>query len=219
MRGDDKSDFSLRPDPTGAHDPIGAGPSDHSLRPDPTGEHDPLAHARRDTTTGGVADDFKDAAGQGASRLADLADQGRRKAADLADDARERASDALDDARTWVSDTSDEQRRRVTHLARRGRERIDERRSQVEAFVEEHPLLVGVVGLAAGLLLGSLIPRTRSEDRNIGPYADELRAQGLSYVREATHRGRAFVENALDPDTLGAAERAAHAPAPDDRKI
>ncbi|WP_430910245.1 hypothetical protein [Methylobacterium sp. sgz302541] len=214
MRGDDKQDFTLRPDPRGEHDPIGAGPSDASLRPDPAGEHDRFAHA--DRTVDAAARDVADEAQHAASRVADLAEQARRKAAGLADDARdyaagridaarERTADAIDDARSWVSETHDEQRRRVAHLARRGQARIDRSRGQVERFVEENPLLVGVVGVAAGLLLGALIPRTRSEDRSIGPYADELRAQGLHYAREATHRGRVFVETALDPDNINAA--------------
>jgi hypothetical protein len=73
--------------------------------------------------------------------------------------------------------------------------------------VDDNPLLVGVVGVAAGLLLGALLPRTRQEDRNIGPWADEMRDQGLRYAREVTNIGREFVQTALDPDNLNAAAR------------
>lgn len=233
MRGEQKSrgdaaldphakseDFSLRPDPSGARDPIGdgilGGDSDLSLRADPTGEHDPLGHTHRDGTHEDVSDRAAQAASTVGARVSELADKAVTKAADLAgsaraaasehvDAARTRAADAYDGARTWVADTHDEQRRRATQLARRGQARIDHGRGQVGQFVEENPLLVGVVGVAAGLLLGALIPRTRGEDRSIGPYADEFRAQGLQYARDATDRGRAFVESALDPDKLNAA--------------
>ncbi|TXN60868.1 hypothetical protein FV228_22235, partial [Methylobacterium sp. WL18] len=60
-----------------------------------------------------------------------------------------------------------------------------------------------------GLLLGALLPRTRQEDRNIGPWADEVRDQGLRYAREVTSMGREFVQTALDPDNLNAAVRKA----------
>jgi hypothetical protein len=71
--------------------------------------------------------------------------------------------------------------------------------------VSENPILVGVVGLAAGLLIGALLPRTRTEDENVGPWADEVRDQGLRYARDVTHRGREFVATALDPENLNAA--------------
>ena len=69
------------------------------------------------------------------------------------------------------------------------------------------PAKTGAV--AAGLLLGALLPRTRQEDRSLGPYADEVREEGLRYAREMTHRGREFVQTALDPDNLNAAVRKA----------
>jgi hypothetical protein len=61
--------------------------------------------------------------------------------------------------------------------------------------------MVGVVGLAAGLVIGALLPRTRHEDRAFGHWADEVRDQGLRYAREATQRGREYVEEALGSDS------------------
>jgi hypothetical protein len=54
--------------------------------------------------------------------------------------------------------------------------------------------MVGLVGLAAGLLLGALLPRTRREDEMFGEWADEVREQGLRYAHEAAQRGRDYVE-------------------------
>ncbi|MFD0937113.1 hypothetical protein ACFQ12_18265, partial [Methylobacterium trifolii] len=123
------------------------------------------------------------------------------------DDARRRASAALDDARGWASDVHRQNLRRIDDLADRGVDGLNRGRSAVEQFVTENPLLVGVVGVAAGLLLGALLPRTKQEDQNIGPIADEVRGQGLRYAREFTSRGRDFVQTALDPDNLNAAVR------------
>jgi hypothetical protein len=63
--------------------------------------------------------------------------------------------------------------------------------------VTENPVLVGVVGLAAGLMLGALLPRTRREDRAFGRWADEVREQGMRYARDMTQRGREYVDEAL----------------------
>ncbi|NEU11756.1 hypothetical protein G3T14_06375 [Methylobacterium sp. BTF04] len=143
-------------------------------------------------------------------RASDAADDIRDRAAEATHHVRARVSDTVDDARDWVADTRDTGRRRIEDLSDRGAERFHDGKSAVEAFVTENPLLVGVVGLAAGLLLGALLPRTRSEDKAVGPWADEVRDQGLRYARDVTNRGREFVASALDPDTLNAAvQRAA----------
>ncbi len=181
------ADYTLKPDPDGLHDPIGrrdASPHDYPAGPGP-GVDDIAAKARS------------------ASRdAADFADRTRDRAADLADDVRDRLGDAADGARNWVSGVHQDHMRRIDDAVVRGSHRLDRGRTAVEQFVTENPLLVGVVGVAAGLLLGALLPRTRQEDRNIGPYADEVRDQGLRYAREFTNKGREFVETALDPDNI-----------------
>lgn len=144
------------------------------------------------------AEEFRD-------RTVNAAEDLRGRAADKADELRDRASDTYEDARDWATDTRESGRRRIEELSNRGAERFQDGKSAVESFVSENPLLVGVVGLAAGLLLGALLPRTRSEDRTVGPWADEIRDQGLRYARDVTHRGREFVASALDPETLNAA--------------
>jgi hypothetical protein len=61
-------------------------------------------------------------------------------------------------------------------------------------------MVVGLVGLAAGLLLGALLPRTRRENEMFGEWADEVRNQGVRYAREAADRGREYVEEAFNGD-------------------
>ena len=70
----------------------------------------------------------------------------------------------------------------------------------VERFIQENPVLVGVMGLAAGLVIGALLPRTRQEDRTFGHWADEVREQGARYARDMTQRGREYVEEAFSGD-------------------
>jgi hypothetical protein len=61
-------------------------------------------------------------------------------------------------------------------------------------------MVVGLVGLAAGLLLGALLPRTRRENEMFGEWADEVRSQGLRYARDAANRGRDYVEETFSGD-------------------
>lgn len=154
-------------------------------------------------------DDATEAGHDARERLDETAESVRDRVRASAADARERAHDAYDDVRSWASDRYEHQRARAEQFADRNLRRYRETRNAAEDFVVENPLLVGVVGLAAGLLLGALLPRTRQEDETFGPYADEFRDQGLRYARDVTQQGRAFVERALDPDALDeAVERA-----------
>ena len=180
------------------------------------------ARESAERTAEGARDAARGLRDQAAERVADIKDRAADQAASLKerageayDEVRDRAGAAYDDARTWAGGHYERQRRRASDLAEHGSRRLHEGRTATEAFVSENPLLVGVVGLAAGLLLGALLPRTRQEDQALGPYADDLRDQGIRYAREMTHRGRAFVETALDPDNLDAAVRRANAPSPD----
>jgi len=157
-----------------------------------------------------TTDEVKARASDLRDRAAETAGDVRDRVSDTVQDLRERASDVYDDARGWASDTRQEGRRRIDDLSERSSARLQDGRSAVEDFVSENPLLVGVVGLAAGLLIGALLPRTRTEDENVGPWADEVRDQGLRYARDVTHRGRDFVASALDPENLNTAvQRAA----------
>lgn len=184
-------------------DPVTGEPTRGSAGPDPLirthdeppGTIESAARVAADTASG-----LRD-------RVADAASMARDQARDTVRKVRERTTDTVEDVRDWATERYDAQSRRAAALAERGYGKLRQGRSATEDFVTENPLLVGVVGLAAGLLLGALLPRTRQEDRTIGPWADEARDQGLRYARDLTQRGREFVETALDPDNLDAAAR------------
>ncbi len=141
------------------------------------------------------------------------------------EDAKQWAGDRYDAARAQISGSAGQAREYLSDVTERGNARVARHRSRIEVFVAENPVLVGVVGLAAGLLVGALLPRTAQEDEAVGPYAAEARDQGLRFAREAMHSGRAYVEAALDQanDVLGQAENrteanlGAHAPAGETR--
>jgi ElaB/YqjD/DUF883 family membrane-anchored ribosome-binding protein len=83
----------------------------------------------------------------------------RDSAAETYDDLRERAEHGLDDAGEWARehyedarDWAHEHYDEAVEAGRRGY-----RRSR--AYARQHPLAVGALGLAAGLVLGALLPR------------------------------------------------------------
>lgn len=111
---------------------------------------------------------------------------------------RDTAGGAYDKASDWGRTQYGSASRKVTDASRRSAAGLSKGRRGVEAFVDENPVMVGVVGLAAGLLIGALLPGTRHENRLIGPYADEARDQGLRYARELAEQGKRLVEDSID---------------------
>jgi len=124
--------------------------------------------------------------GQGAS------DQAR----EAADQIRQQASDMYESAADWARDKYEQA---SSYASRSGGGRSSSF-GGVQRFANENPVLVGVVGLAAGLLLGALLPRTRQEDRTFGEWSDEVREQGLRYAQEMTGRAREYAEGAFSGD-------------------
>ena len=63
-------------------------------------------------------------------------------------------------------------------------------RDFVSETIEDHPLATGAAVLGLGLLVGSLLPRTRREDEAFGDTADHLRAQAAEAGRDVMQRGQ-----------------------------
>jgi ElaB/YqjD/DUF883 family membrane-anchored ribosome-binding protein len=140
---------------------------------------------------------MKQAAGQAQERASDLYGQASERAGHLYEDAAERAGELYEQAGEWARDAYEQGSRYFGEMQRGSRQGMSQAGSSIQRFVSENPVLVGVVGLAAGLLLGALLPRTRHEDRTLGRWSDELRDQGMRYARDMTHRGREFMEDAF----------------------
>lgn len=112
-------------------------------------------------------------------------------------DARHTLGEAYETAADWAGESYAEAARRVRYARRRSEIEMGRSRQSVEAFVEDNPIMVGVAGLALGLLAGALLPGTRREDRYLGPYADDVKAQGLRYAQDLAEQGRNAVEENL----------------------
>ncbi|MET0366914.1 MAG: hypothetical protein ABW058_02010, partial [Methylobacterium sp.] len=127
---------------------------DHTLRPDPAGRHDPLPGAAT-----AAADRAADTAHDLGDKASDLADRARDRITGLADDIHDRLGNSADRVRDKAEAAYDEARGRAGDLHRRHMRQLDDltvqgldglrrSRTQVERFVEDNPLLVGVVGVA-----------------------------------------------------------------------
>jgi ElaB/YqjD/DUF883 family membrane-anchored ribosome-binding protein len=118
-----------------------------------------------------------------------LATRGGRRSASAADGESRIAAAAhkqMDHARQGLHDV----RERVEHA----RERMDHARERVDRLLDEQPLMLGALGLAAGAIIGALLPSTEAEDRWIGDVSDKA-------VRNVAHASRAKYEAAREQAT------------------
>jgi ElaB/YqjD/DUF883 family membrane-anchored ribosome-binding protein len=160
-----------------------------------------LGESRSSSSQGGgqsqsAADLARGTAEQVQQRAGELYGQASEKAGQAYEQASEKAGQAYEQASDWARGAYEEGSRRL-ESARRSMPDVGQYGGAVQRFVSENPVLVGVVGLAAGLLLGALLPRTRHEDRTFGRWSDDLRDQGMRYARDMTQRGREYVDEAF----------------------
>lgn len=170
----------------------------------PLGGGDRTAAPNRSSQDSSMTDNIKDTAQKTASdmreRAGETAEQARKKAGEAYEAASDWAQDAYERTSRWASDRTSSSRDRLGDMRDRSTRGFGQARNSIQSYVAENPMVVGIVGLAAGLLLGALLPRTRSEDEMFGEWADEVRSQGLRYARDATHRGREYVEESFSGD-------------------
>ncbi len=98
--------------------------------------------------------------------------------------ARERAAGMAGAARHRAGRTAEEARRGVGGAARRTGYGARRAGQGMAGFFEEQPVAMAALGLAAGALLGAVVPETRREHRTLGPMRERLRAEAVSAAEE-----------------------------------
>jgi ElaB/YqjD/DUF883 family membrane-anchored ribosome-binding protein len=92
---------------------------------------------------------------------------------------RNRAGDAYDTARTTAVDAYDS-----------AREKASEAAAIAGDGIEEAPLIALAGGLAVGVLLAALLPRTAQEDKLLGPIGEKITGSARNAVLAAKEAGR-----------------------------
>jgi hypothetical protein len=64
-------------------------------------------------------------------------------------------------------------------------------------FTRENPLGLAVAGVAAGFVIGTLLPKTKVENEKLGEMSDELTGKVKEAGQEALDRGKSVAQDAL----------------------
>jgi hypothetical protein len=129
---------------------------------------------------GEKASDAASAALGAASQTADKARSGAQRGRAVAEDAADRAHDF---GRS-VADAS----RTGAHRAREG----------YDYLRHEQPLVLGALAVAAGALIGGLLPGTETEDRYIGEYSDDTTARLKEEADHTAERAKKTAASAAE---------------------
>lgn len=109
-------------------------------------------------------------------RMSNAAGQAREKASHLADRATDQVQDIADDAR---------------YYGRRAE-------NWLERQMNESPLTMGAVALAAGALVGLAVPETRKEDEWLGRRSDQFKHQARDAAEEKLDQAKRVAEVTLE---------------------
>lgn len=96
--------------------------------------------------------------------------------------------------RTWRSSTAGASRR-MSRTMQATRARAQQVQQRATTMMEEQPLVAGAIALAAGAVLGAVLPTTQYENRTVGPVRDRT----LDKAKAAGEREYQNLRSKLEP--------------------
>jgi hypothetical protein len=133
---------------------------------------------------------LRERAGNIRDRAAETAD-GVHGAVDATRDTMSQAMDSIHGAMDSTRETYEHTAQSLRSGASRAAEITREQRDRVNRLIHEQPLMLGALGLAAGAIIGALLPTTEHEDRMLGEMRDKA-------VRDVAQKSRAKLETAKE---------------------
>jgi len=75
-------------------------------------------------------------------------------------------------------------------------EQVKDNARRAAGVAQENPLGLAVGSIAAGFIVGMLLPSSRVEDRKLGPIADDVKEKAKETGQEALERGQQVAQEA-----------------------
>jgi hypothetical protein len=135
----------------------------------------------------GVAGSMSDTLHGMSDSMHGAVDSTRERLHGAAESTRERLEQSAESLRHGASRAAAATREQVEYA----REQVDYARERMTRLLDEQPLMIGAIGLAAGAILGALLPTTEHEDRWLGEARDKA-------VRDVAQKSRSKFEAARE---------------------
>ncbi|HUQ53180.1 MAG TPA: DUF3618 domain-containing protein [Gammaproteobacteria bacterium] len=102
-----------------------------------------------------------------------------------------RLHEAVESSRQTLGATAESMRDNASRMASATREQMSYATDRIDQLLHEQPLLLGALGLAAGALIGALLPTSEAEGRLLGEARDKA-------VKNVAQKSRTLYETARD---------------------
>jgi ElaB/YqjD/DUF883 family membrane-anchored ribosome-binding protein len=140
--------------------------------------------------------------GEARHGMGEAMDTMKQKASETAGEMREKAGQVLGQVRETASEWTDQAREKTHELTEEAREQAQwigqKIQDQTRYIIEEQPLALAALGIAIGAAIGATLPRTRQEDRLMGPARDELLHRADETGGELIHQAREQVKSGVE---------------------
>lgn len=150
------------------------------------------------STMGAAKDKARDLKQQAQSSLGSA----RERVTDTLASTRDRVSTTMHSTRERMGSTVASARESMHHLSERSAQTYGRARDSLSSMVEEQPLILAALGIAAGAAIGAALPRTRQEDHLLGETRDSLMHRAgetaRTYADQAADKARSAVQTAAD---------------------
>jgi ElaB/YqjD/DUF883 family membrane-anchored ribosome-binding protein len=133
------------------------------------------------------AGEWKEKAGETKEQAAARYQQMKESASDKTRQAREKMGAAWESAKARTSAIQGTVQRQAQEYYHRSSD-----------TVRKHPLALGLGVLAAGAIAGVLVPRTRAEDKMMGPVADKVRDEGKHQAQEIAAKSKEVASKVME---------------------
>lgn len=127
---------------------------------------------------------------EAASSVLDAANSAREAAGDTLASARDKVSDVLETAKEKSSAAYVAAAERASEAVEAARLKASQARRTTSEGIEENPLAALIGGIAVGVLVGALLPRTKREEEALGPIASKLTEAARTAATAAREAGK-----------------------------
>jgi tetrahydromethanopterin S-methyltransferase subunit F len=118
--------------------------------------------------------------------------------------AKESITDKRDRAMESITDKRDRLREQITGVTSKATDAtpstqdVKQNARKAAGIAQENPIGLAIGGVAAGFLVGALMPSTRIENERVGPVADQVKEKAKETGQEALEHGRQVAQDVAE---------------------
>jgi ElaB/YqjD/DUF883 family membrane-anchored ribosome-binding protein len=131
-------------------------------------------------------------------RASELGSEAHHRISEAAHDVSDRVSEAAHSVSERASHAKERVQHSVSRTGHRVRQRARQTGRRAQQSFEQDPLVMGAIGIAAGALLGALIPESDKERELMGDARDRVLDRATALAREKGEQIREVAEHAKD---------------------